>query len=297
MHLKQKHPHLQVILSIGGPQSSQIFPTAAGNAAFRDNFARSARGLVEASGLDGIDSTRHTLPPASSRTDPRTVVWQYPTDAHQGANFLALLAAVRMYLPEEHYLLTAALPASRTVLATIDLRRAADYLDLLNLKAFDFFGHWSPRSGHHAQLYPSSSKEDESACGAGAVAHLVAQGFPARKILFGIPLFGRSFPGVTGPGHRFSKPSGDGALEYHQLPRKGAKEIVDRRAGAAFCVSSGSTGFTSYDNPETVKMKASFVKKKGLGVRTLQITHLFARLTLTVQIGTFLLDCSDGLKG
>lgn len=197
-----------------------------------------------------------------------TVVWQYPTDALQGANFLALLAAVRMYLPEEHYLLTAALPASRAVLGNIDLRRAAEYLDLINLTAYDFFGHWSSRSGHHAQLYPSSSKEDEGSCGAGAVSYLVSQGFPARKVLFGIPLFGRSFPGVAGPGHRFSKPSGDGTLEYGHLPRKGAKEYVDKRACAAYCVSSGSTGFTSYDNPETVKMKAAFVKKKGLGVRT-----------------------------
>lgn len=56
MHLKQKHPHLQVILSIGGGASSQAFSTVAASAVLRDNFARSARGLVEASGLDGIDS-------------------------------------------------------------------------------------------------------------------------------------------------------------------------------------------------------------------------------------------------
>lgn len=171
-----------------------------------------------------------------------------------------------MYLPEEHYLLTTALPASRAILGNIDLRRAADYLDLLNLMAYDFYGHWTSRSGHHSQLYPSSSKEDESSYGAGIVAYLLSQGFPARKLLLGIPLFGRSFPGVTGPGHRFSKPSGDGTLEYQQLPRKGTKEHVDKKAGAAYCVSSGSTGFTSYDNPETVKMKAAFVKQKGLGV-------------------------------
>lgn len=56
MHLKQIHPHLQVLLSIGGGSCSEIFPVVAGNAHLRDNFARSALGLVEASGLDGIDS-------------------------------------------------------------------------------------------------------------------------------------------------------------------------------------------------------------------------------------------------
>lgn len=63
MHLKQKHPHLQVILSIGGGASSHAFSTVAASAVLRDNFARSARGLVEASGLDGIDS-KHLLPGA-----------------------------------------------------------------------------------------------------------------------------------------------------------------------------------------------------------------------------------------
>lgn len=57
MHLKQKHPHLQVVLSIGGGRSSALFPVVAGTTLCRDNFARSAKGLVEASGLDGIDST------------------------------------------------------------------------------------------------------------------------------------------------------------------------------------------------------------------------------------------------
>ena len=56
MHLKQKHPHLQVVLSIGGPLATEIFPIVAGNPLYRVNFARSALGLVEASGLDGIDS-------------------------------------------------------------------------------------------------------------------------------------------------------------------------------------------------------------------------------------------------
>lgn len=56
MHLKQKHPHLQVVLSIGGGAASSVFPIVAGNAVLRDNFARSALGLIEASGLDGIDS-------------------------------------------------------------------------------------------------------------------------------------------------------------------------------------------------------------------------------------------------
>jgi chitinase len=61
MHLKQKHPHLQVMLSIGGTGSAEVFPVVASDELLRHNFARSAQGLVEASGLDGIDGKYTTL--------------------------------------------------------------------------------------------------------------------------------------------------------------------------------------------------------------------------------------------
>ena len=58
MYLKEQHPHLQVVLSIGGGASAAVFPVVAGNTLTRDNFARSAKGLVDASGLDGIDGKK-----------------------------------------------------------------------------------------------------------------------------------------------------------------------------------------------------------------------------------------------
>ncbi|KAH7001699.1 glycoside hydrolase superfamily [Ilyonectria destructans] len=245
MHLKQKHPHLQVILSIGGGNSPEVFPVVASSTLLRDNFARSARGLVEASGLDGID-----------------IAWEYPCDAKQGYDFLALLAAVRIHLPEDQFILTAALPANKAVLQFIDLAVISDYLDFVNLMAYDFFGAWTPKSGHHAQLY-NISKDETS--GSSGVSYLMSHGFPAQKILLGIPTYGRSFLHATGPGQKFRGGGGDdGTFEYNQLPRKGCKEVVDKRHVAAQCIGSDG-GFVTYDNPDTVKVKAGFCKQKGLG--------------------------------
>jgi chitinase len=56
MRLKEQHEHLQLILSIGGGAASHNFAAIAATAATRDNFGRSAKGLVEASRFDGIDS-------------------------------------------------------------------------------------------------------------------------------------------------------------------------------------------------------------------------------------------------
>ncbi|KAJ4297002.1 hypothetical protein N0V88_003918 [Collariella sp. IMI 366227] len=245
MHLKQRYPHLQVVLSIGGGGSAETFPVVASNAVLRDNFARSARGLVEASGLDGVD-----------------IVWEYPCNPQQGNDLLALAAAVRLHLPEDQYLLTVSLPAAKPILQNIDLRQTAAYVDTFNLIAYDFYGHWSHKSGHHAQLYASNKEEPSAALG---VQYLSGSGVPGKKILLGIPLFGRSFLSVTGPGHKNRGAGGkDGSFEYNQLPRKGTKEQVDKRAGAAQCVG-GDGEFVTYDNPETVKMKAAFCKQKGLG--------------------------------
>jgi len=67
MHLKGEHPHLQVVLSIGGANSAEAFPFVAANPLLRDNFARSAAGLVDASGLDGIDGSVARPPRESPR--------------------------------------------------------------------------------------------------------------------------------------------------------------------------------------------------------------------------------------
>ncbi|KAF4626974.1 hypothetical protein G7Y89_g11184 [Cudoniella acicularis] len=245
MRLKEQHEYLKLILSIGGGAASQNFAAVAASAASRDNFGRSARGLVEASGFDGID-----------------IDWEHPSNPQQGRDFLSLLAAVRLHLPDDRYLLSAALPAGQWALQNIDLCKAQDYLDLINLMAYDFTGSWSANAGHHAQLFPG---QDGEPSGAAAVEYVVSQGFPAHKILLGIPVYGRSFLGASAPGHSYTGHGGEeGTFEYKNLPRQGTEEIVNTRVVAAFC-TGGDGGFVTYDNPETVKMKANFCRERGLG--------------------------------
>lgn len=50
------------IVMEGGGNSAETLPIAASNAVLRDNFGRSARGLVEASGFDGIDGIVPVFP-------------------------------------------------------------------------------------------------------------------------------------------------------------------------------------------------------------------------------------------
>lgn len=130
--------------------------------------------------------------------------------------------------------------------------------------AFDFFGAWSTRSGHDSQLYAMSDETEPSA--SSGAAYIMSRGFPAGGLLLGIPTYGRSFLHAKGAGQKFKGGGGDGGIfEYSELPRKGCKETMDKRHISAQCVG-GDGGFVTYDNPDTVKAKAAFVKQQGLGV-------------------------------
>lgn len=133
--------------------------------------------------------------------------------------------------------------------------------------AYDFTGPWTQAAGHQAQLNtPTYPYSDEAllSCDS-AISYMLAQGVPSRKILLGIPVYGRSFLGATKPGDPYDGQGGEeGTFEYRDLPRPGALEGVDEQIGAAFCVG-GDGGFVTYDNPRTVQLKAQFAKQRRLG--------------------------------
>ena len=263
--LKQQYSKMKVILSIGGGgKGSDNFALVAGSRSRTETFCRTARELVDMFGLDGVDSMLLRYLPSPHSYIPeltQPVDWEHPSNATEGTNYIHLLSALRAFFPPP-YVLATCLPGSEWALQNIDLSKAARYLDLLNIMAYDFSGPWTSTSGHHAQLN-STSKSPIS--GQTAVSYVLNQGVPHQKLLLGVPAYGRSFLGCSKPGQSHSGCGGeDGVFDYKDLPRPGAKEGVDEKAGAAFCVG-GDGGFVSYDTAKTVQMKARFVVGQRLG--------------------------------
>jgi chitinase len=182
---------------------------------------------------------------------------------------------------------TAALPAGEWALRNIDLKLANDILDFVNLMAYDFSGPWRPTAGHHAQLYPAQDGENS---GSAAIDYIIRSGFPANKIILGVPVYGRSFIGATRPGENYTSKGGeDGCFEYKLLPRPGTQEVVDKQVVAASCLGSDG-GFVTYDNPETIQLKGEYCHEKGLAVSI----NLYLTDSVSNLIGPFLLDRSGG---
>ena len=140
--------------------------------------------------------------------------------------------------------------------------------------SYDMSGPWSDVAGHHAALHPYPSCSSSSHPGgdialsaSAAVEYCIRQGFPAWKIVLGIPAYAQCFPGARAPGDRFDKESAGlaGQVEYRDLPLRWRENAtVDSAVGAAWYVDKDK-GFLSFDTTETVRLKADYVVMKGLG--------------------------------
>src|SRR5205823_5679300 len=115
--LKQKHPHLKTLISVGGWTLSGPFSDAALTEKSRSKLAKSCVAFMLRYGFDGVD-----------------IDWEYPgggglpgnkSRVEDRQNFTLLLAELRRQLDEQgkgdkkHYLLTIAAPCGPAVYANI----------------------------------------------------------------------------------------------------------------------------------------------------------------------------------
>ncbi|KKZ62186.1 chitinase [[Emmonsia] crescens] len=257
---QKRNAQIKVLLSIGGSgEGSSHFAAVTRSPAAVEKFMSSAAELANKFDLDGFD-----------------INWEHPKTFEEGKAYTALLFRLRQQFPSPRYLLTTALPAGAWALCFINLSETHPYVDLINLMTYDFSGPWTDHSGHHAQLYapepdPQNATTAASTSCSSGVSHLMSCDVPSDKILLGIPVYGRAFPGVNGINKPYKSVDGkEKEFDYHELPLPGTEEMHDDALGAAYCVDSGGgggggAGFISYDSTRTVRQKAEFVSEYKLG--------------------------------
>ncbi len=253
----------QTLLAVGGWEESRHFSAAAATAAGRGALAASCVALARDLGFDGID-----------------LDWEYPSAGKWNgrladpANYVALIAEVRARLgPDE--LLTIASPASPGSLDTFGLTSIAPLVDWFNVMTYDFAGPWDETTGHNAPLdsplAPFGARP--------AVAFYAQAGVPPAKLVLGVPFYGHIFAKVSnldapsgGIGEPFTGvPSSapTGALSYRAISALVGRSTWERRwdpvAQVPWLINARDRQVISYDDPTSMKAKASFALDAGLG--------------------------------
>lgn len=234
MKLKEQNPKLKIILSIGGWTAGN-FSEMAADARCRMGFARDCKKAVDEYGLDGID-----------------IDWEYPTSNAAGIscspddtdNFTLLMRDLRAALGNDKLLTIATVADAKY----INLRDCIDYLDFVNIMAYDVAN--PPK--HHTTLY-RSELSGRITVEEAVEAHLKA-GVPKEKLLLGMPLYGRgdhSNPTLD----KFVK-TGDTAGKYFRR--------WDDVGKVPYLVDESEQLVWAYDNAVSLAYKCRYIIEKDL---------------------------------
>jgi len=261
------NPSLQILLSLGGWTAGN-FSEAVSTLDARAQFVQSTVDVIERFDLDGID-----------------IDWEYPGLGDAGIsyspddrrNFTLLLEAMRARLDIEgvkksrKYLVTLAV-AEGYFSQGLEFPRIAAALDWINLMTYDFYGSLTPTTGHQSGFTRSSLAPADARTTVDAVKYFLDVGMPADKINVGVPFYGRHFGDVE-PAHqgRFQPFASEGGyIVWHQIVRTrlgvpGWERHWDEEAQVPYLWNPEERRFITYDDPESLAIKAEYVKQHGLG--------------------------------
>ncbi|UXY16829.1 glycoside hydrolase family 18 protein [Chitiniphilus purpureus] len=265
--LREINPELKLLISIGG-WAADGFSDAALDAGSRARFAVAAIEFMQRHGLDGID-----------------LDWEYPCHDMAGIkarpedkrNFTLMLAELRQRLDalsdeqgrqgEARYLLTIAAGAGQYYLDGVEMPEVAQLCDFVNLMTYDFYNGWATRAGHHTNLYNTPIDPEGDSC-AKSVALFVQNGLPRDKLVLGCAFYGRSLKGIGNAGLGAPGiPKSNGSYSYTQITALLAEGRAERHwddAAAAPWLLVDGDEFVSYEDAESLRRKAAFVKEQGL---------------------------------
>ncbi|KAK3589884.1 hypothetical protein CHS0354_015910 [Potamilus streckersoni] len=274
--LKTTYPSLRTLIAVGGwNEGSLRFSTIVSLAENRREFASNTVQFIRQYGFDGFD-----------------IDWEYPVSRGGSLsdyqNFILLLQELQQMFEEEavrtgkeRLLLTAAVAAGKnTIDVSYDIPGMTRYLDFISLMSYDFHGSWEKTTGHNSPLYKRSGEQGDLAYlnVQAAANYWITKGCPSKKLIIGLPTYGRSFtladPNKWGMGEPASGvgPAGSftreaGVLSYYEIC-----EIMASGRGKRYWNSEQmvpyyvqGTTWVGYDDKESFTIKLKWIKESGYG--------------------------------
>ncbi|HRI60266.1 MAG TPA: glycoside hydrolase family 18 protein [Saprospiraceae bacterium] len=258
--LKKQHPHLKVLLSLGGwggcETCSPVFSTPEGRSA----FVASVKELLEDYGADGID-----------------LDWEYPAiEGYPGhvykpedkRNFTLLVQELRRVLGKHAEISFAAGAFAEFFDQSIEWAQVMPLLDRVNLMTYDFISGFSTVTGHHTQLL--STAEQEASVDY-SVRYLKNLGVPPSKIVIGAAFYARTWEQVENVNNGlYQAGKFKSFVPYNKFAQnisidQGFAFFRDPASQAPYAYNEKRREFATFDDATSVAMKTKFARAKGLG--------------------------------
>jgi chitinase len=297
--LKAKHPHLKILISLGGWTYSKYFSDVAATDAARKKFVSSCIDIY----------IKGNLPVYNGAGGPGTAAgifdgidldWEWPgAEGHAGnhvspadkVNNTLLIAEFRRQLDAlgaqqgKRYQLTAFTPADPAKIAAgWELGPVAQNLDIFNVQGYDFHGSgsdnsWEPnRTGHQGNLYADADDPYSFHFSVeSAVQQYLDAGVSPRKLTVGLAFYGRGWQGVADGGKHGEWQQANGAAPgqfAEEAGTRGYANLVasvpnctvyhDEAAVASYCHTGNGGQWWSFDDVWSIQRKTAWIKSKGL---------------------------------
>ncbi|KAJ3144325.1 hypothetical protein HDU89_008583 [Geranomyces variabilis] len=283
--IKGKQQGVKAILSIGGWYDSNFFSQATDPKHLTD-FVKSIVAQVMLLGWDGVDidweypGYEHGIPDGDSVYDCAVADACTKNRANDQVQYVQLLQALKTSLPPYKEISIAA-PTGPSQVKKLHAKDICDTASHINLMAYDINGAWSPLVNHHALLYDRQPNVTLRWGVDDAVQLYLAAGCASTSLVLGVPFYGRGFSNVD-PGPDPNRPGlysthsnnlanfEAQAWSYAQIKtaltsNTGWTEYYDADAVAAYMYNPVQRTLVSYDNPASLRAKAAYSRKHGLG--------------------------------
>ncbi|XP_027067394.2 class V chitinase CHIT5a-like [Coffea arabica] len=261
-----RNPPAKAFLCIGGgATNTSLFSNMVSNQNSRATFIHSTISVARQYGFDGLD-----------------LDWEFPSNQQDMINLASLFQEWRSAVENDsiasgkrRLLLSAAVYFSADVFLDNVARTypgdaIREYVDSVNPMCFDYHGGWdTSKTGAHALLYDKSSNVSTSY----GISTWKADGVPSRKLVMGMPVYGRTWELEDANDHGIGAPAvgigpGDqGVMLYKDIVgfniKNNATVVYDPETVSTYAYAG--TNWIGYDDPRSIRRKIRLAKAQGLG--------------------------------
>jgi chitinase len=258
--LKKDHPHLKVLLSLGGWGGCETCSDVFSSAENRLAFAESTLSLLKEYQADGLD-----------------LDWEYPSlpsipghayGPHDKPNFTELVKVLREKMGKDYELSFAAGGFEEYITLAVDWDAIMPLLDNVNLMSYDMVNGGTPHTGHHTPLYSTPEQKDSTD---NAVQLLLKKGVTPEKIIIGAAFYSRTWKDVTNTNNGLYQAGThidgihfkDYASTY--IPANGYEYFWDHIAKAPYVYNAAEKTFATFDDKRSITEKMNYTKQHKLG--------------------------------